>query len=119
MKTVLWGAFVVAALTAGPVYAQSAHPAHFIIGGGMSTPRGGVADRFNTGGAFNIGLTFEPESLFGLQVEYGFNKLDGPEARIPLRVSRLAAPTGTALIESSHRVHYFVANAMLHGDGKK
>jgi opacity protein-like surface antigen len=118
MKTVLWGAAVVAALTAGPVYAQSAKPAHFIIGGGMSTPRGGVADRFDTGGAFNIGLTFEPDSLFGLQVEYGFNKLNGPEARIPLRVNALAAPTGTALIESSHKVHYFVANAMLHGDGR-
>ena len=38
MRTVLWGAFAVAALTAAPVHAQSDHPAHFIIGGGMSTP---------------------------------------------------------------------------------
>ena len=95
MRTVLWGAFVAAALTAAPVHAQSDKPAHFIIGGGMSTPLGGVADRFDAGGAFTIGLTFEPETPFGLQVEYGFFSLNGPEKRIPLQVNPLATPSGT------------------------
>lgn len=117
MRTVLWGAVVVIALTAGPAHAQTDKPAHFIIGGGMSTPQGNVADRFNNGGAFTIGLTFEPSTPFGLQVEYGFNKLGGPETRIPLMVNRLSTPTGTALIESNHKVHYFVANALFHGGG--
>jgi hypothetical protein len=112
MRTVLWGALLVITLAVSPIHAQSGKPVHFIIGGGMSTPLGGVADRFDTGGAFNIGLTFEPEPPFGLQVEYGFHKLNGPEARIPLT-------SGTALIESNHKVHYFVANAMLHGGGTR
>jgi hypothetical protein len=118
MKTILSAAFLSAALTApAPAHAQSSQPVHFIIGGGMSTPLRNVAERFNTGGAFNIGLTFEPDPPFGLQVEYGFNQLNGPEARIPLLVNPLATPSGTALIESHHKVHYFVANAMLHGGG--
>ena len=119
MRTVLWGAFLVAALAAAPVHAQSDKPAHFIIGGGMSTPRGGVADRFDAGGAFTIGLTFEPDTPFGLQVEYRYNSLNGPETRLPLRVNPLAAATGTALIESHHPVHFFAASALLHGGGTR
>lgn len=116
MKTILSATVIAAALTA-TAHAQSSEPVHFIIGGGMSTPLGNVADRFNTGGAFSIGLTFEPEPPFGLQVEYGFNQLNGPEARIPLRINPTATPSGTALIESHHKVHYFLATAMLHGGG--
>lgn len=121
MRSVLCGVFVVIALAAGPVYAQSSgDSAHFIIGGGMSTPLSSVGDRFDTGGAFTIGLTVEPrDSVFGLQVEYGFFSHNGPDTRIPLRVNPLAAPTGTALIESSHNVHYVVANALLHSSGTR
>ena len=120
MRTVLWGAVIATALAATPVYAQSDRPGHFIIGGGMSTPLGDVADRFDTGGIFTIGLTFEPPATpLGLQVEYGYNKLNGPETRIPLVVNPLATPSGTALIESHHKVHYFIANAILGGGARK
>jgi hypothetical protein len=33
-------------------------------------------------------------------------------------INALAAATGSALIESHHRVHYFTASAMVHGDGQ-
>ena len=117
MRSALFGALAAIAIASTPAHAQTDQPVHFVVGGGMSTPHGPVADRFDTGGAFTIGLTFERTAPFGLQVEYGFNKLNGPERRIPLMVNALANPTGTALIESNHRVHYVVANAMLHGDG--
>lgn len=122
MRTVLCGALVVIALGAGPVHAQSSSgdSAHFIIGGGMVTPLSNVGDRFDTGGAFTIGLTVEPNTRpVGLQVEYGFFSHNGPETRIPLRVNPLATPTGTALIESGHSVHYVVANALFHATGTR
>ena len=118
MKSVLFGACVAIVIAAAPAHAQSDKPVHFIIGGGMTTPNGPVADRFNTGGAFTIGLTFEKTSPFGLQVEYGFSKMNGPERRIPLMINPLVTPTGTALIQSNHRVHYVTANGMLHGEGR-
>jgi hypothetical protein len=62
-------------------------------------------------------LTVEPDAPLGLQVEYGFNTLDGPETRIPLMATPFAAATGSAVIESRHRVHYFVANGMLRANG--
>ena len=69
MKSVLFGACAAIVIAAAPAHAQSDKPVHFIIGGGMTTPNGPVADRFDTGGAFTIGLTFEKTSPFGLQVE--------------------------------------------------
>lgn len=118
MRSVLFGAIAAIVIGATPARAQSDKPVHLIIGGGMVTPLGNVGDRFNAGGAFTIGLTFERSQPFGLQIEYGYNTLDGPQARIPLMINALATPTGTALIESRHRVHYFTASAMVHGDGQ-
>ena len=118
MRAALSGVLVVTVLAAAPVYAQSGRSTHFRIGGGMSTPLSDVADRFDTGGAFTLGLSFEPpDAPLGLQVEYGFHSLGGPETRIPLMVNPLATATGTALIESTHKVHYVVANALLQGKG--
>lgn len=118
MKSVLCGAIAAMVIAATPARAQSNKPVHVIIGGGMVTPLSTVGDRFNAGGAFNIGLTFERTQPFGLQIEYGFNALDGPQARIPLMINPLVTPTGTALIESHHSSHYFIASGMLHGDGQ-
>jgi hypothetical protein len=117
MRNALYGALLVTVIAAAPARAQTDRPVHFTIGGGMSKPLADVAERFRTGGAFTMGLTFEPEEPLGLQVEYGFNALDGPETRIPLMATPVAAVTNTALIESRHRIHYFVANGMLRPSG--
>ena len=116
MRRVLFAAFLLA-LGAAPVRAQTEHEVHFTIGGGMSKPLADVAERFRTGGAFSIGLTFEPDDPIGLQIEYGFNSFNGPETRIPLMATPFAAVTNTAVIESQHKVHFFVANAMLRAPG--
>jgi len=116
MRRTLFAAFLLT-LAAAPVFAQTEHPVHFTIAGGMSKPLADVAERFRTGGAFSLGLTFEPDSPIGLQVEYGFNSFNGPETRIPLMTTPFAAVTNTAVIESQHKVHYFVANTMLRPTG--
>ena len=121
MRTVLCGVVAMIALAAGPVHGQTSggQSAHFIIGGGMATPLSDLGERFDTGGAFTIGLTVEPDPPVGLRVEYGFFSHNGPETRIPLTVNPLATPTGTALIESTHKVHFIVANALFHGSGTR
>ena len=123
--TTVGGAFLVTLIASAPAQSQAQAPApvpqeqtvHFTIGGGMTTPLADIADRFNTGGAFTMGLTFEPDSPVGLQVEYGYQSLNGPETRIPLMLTALSAATGTGVIESSHKVHYLVANALFRPSG--
>ena len=117
MRRILFGAFFVTLIAAAPARSQTDNTVHFTIGGGMSKPVADVAERFRTGGAFALGLTFEPESAIGLQVEYGFNSFNGPETRIPLMATPFAAATSSAVIESTHKVHFFVANAMLRTTG--
>ncbi|MFL5355070.1 outer membrane beta-barrel protein [Archangium sp.] len=42
----------------------------FNIGGGLSFPLGGSADNFDTGGAFQAGVTYNISRLIGVQAEY-------------------------------------------------
>jgi hypothetical protein len=113
MNKAFVGAFLITLLAVIPARAQGDGPVHFTIGGGMAVPLADIADRFRTGGAFNLGLIVDTTSLLGLQIEYGFNSLIGPERRIPLMITPLAAATGTALIESENKVNFVVVNAMV------
>jgi opacity protein-like surface antigen len=117
MRTGLLGAVLVTLITPIPAFAQSDGPAHFTIGGGLAMPLSDLSERFRTGGAFNLGLIVEPTPVLGLQVEYGFQTLTGNERRIPLRVNPFAADTGTAVIESHHKVNFVVINAMVRTSG--
>jgi opacity protein-like surface antigen len=115
MKKLLFGAFLVSLAAATPARAQGDKPVHVNIGGGVTTPLSDVSDRFGTGGGFNIGVIFEPtpSRIFGFQVEYGYNTLAGEDAVIPVSVTPVSVATGTALIESHHKMHYIDFNGIL------
>lgn len=117
MKKVFVAAVLATAIAAGPASAQGEGPVHLTIGGGLAVPLADISQRFRTGGAFNLGLIIEPSPVLGLQIEYGFNSLNGGERRIPLMITPLSAITGSALIESHHKVNYVVVNAMARPDG--
>ena len=117
MSKALFGAFLITLMAVVPARAQGDGPAHFTIGGGLAVPLSDISERFRTGGAFTLGLIVERDSPIGIQIEYGFQTLTGDERRIPLMINPLATPTGTAIIESHHKVNYVVANAMLHTNG--
>ena len=114
MKKMLFGAFLVTLVAAAPARAQGDRPVHMNLGGGFTVPVSDVADRFGTGGNFNIGVIYDPPStLFGFQVEYGYNGLDGQDARIPLSATPTAIVDGEALIESHHAMHFVNFNGIL------
>jgi len=120
MKKLLFGAFLLSLVAAAPARAQGDRPVHFNIGGGVTIPVSDVADRFGTGGGFNIGVIFEPTPVFGIQVEYAYNGLSGEDKEIPLFASPTDLVSGTALIESHHSMHYIDFNGILKmgGDAK-
>jgi hypothetical protein len=117
MKKVLLGAFLVTVIAATPARAQDERTVHLNIGGGFTMPLSDVSDRFGTGGGFNIGVIFEPPaSLFGFQVEYSFNSLDGEDLLIPLGVTP-GLLNDEGLLESHHEMHYINFNGMLRTSG--
>src|SRR3954463_7021288 len=126
MKKLWFGGFLLTIFAATSARAQDTHPVrvqdlrpvHFDVGVGLAAPLSGLSDRFNTGGAFNMGMTFDPSPVYSLQVEYAYHSLVGPSRRIPL-VAPLPTTTGqtTALIESHHRMQYFNLNGVVRAPG--
>src|SRR5688572_1014166 len=119
MKKVLFGAFLVTLVAAAPARAQGDREVHLNIGGGFTTPLSEVADRFDTGGNFNIGVVFEPPAapMLGVQVEYGYNSLAGKDTRIPVSATPIAAELGEALIESHSEMQFLNFNGILKTPG--
>jgi len=117
MKKLLFGAFLVTLVAAAPARAQGDGPVHFNIGGGFTVPVSDVSERFGTGGGFNIGLTFDPSPVFGIQVEYGFNRLAGQETQIPLSATPVAAALTNGIIESHHNMQYIDFNGVFRASG--
>ncbi len=119
MKKLLFGAFLAILAAATPAWAQGDHPVKVNIGGGFTMPVSAVADRFTTGGSFNIGMLIEPPSspVFALQIEYAYNKLAGEDKQIPLMATPTAVANGNALIESHHNMQYINFNGILRTSG--
>jgi opacity protein-like surface antigen len=120
MKKVLFGAFLVTLVASTPALAQSTYadrPVHLNIGGGFTVPVSDVADRFGTGGGFNIGMIVEPTPIFGVQFEYGYNGLNGEETQVPLSATPVAAVLTNGVIESHHSMHYLNVNGVLSTGG--
>ena len=113
MKKLLFAAFLLTLVAAAPARAQGDGPVHVNIGGGFTVPISDVSDRFGTGGGFNIGVTFDPSPVFGIQVEYSFNRLAGEETSIDL----VASATPTGIIESHHSMHYIDFNGIVRPGG--
>jgi opacity protein-like surface antigen len=118
MKKLLLGALVAVLAAATPALAQDDRPVRVNLGGGFTMPVSDVADRFGTGGAFMIGVVFEPpESAVGFQVEYAYNGLSGEDATLPLYPSPVDTVAGSALIESHHNMQYINFNGILKAPG--
>jgi hypothetical protein len=86
-------------------------PISINVGAGPLFPVGGFKDSFNTGGLGGIGVTFNVSPTFGIQFEYMYNWMPGPEKTI------LVSPTpggitSSQLIESNQHMHTGTFNAV-------
>ena len=117
-KLLRCGAFLGILMAVTPAYAQD-KPVYVNLGGSVTMPVGDVADRFGTGGGFNLGVIFYPSPVFGIQVAYDYHNLSGKDARIPLVIpSPQAVVNGEALIESHHSMHVVNFNGILQPGGE-
>ena len=116
MKKFMFVAVAAILAAATPAQAQYDDRAvHVNLGGGVAIPVSDVSERFGTGAAFQIGLLFEPpQSIFGFQVEYSYNRLSGEDKTIDVYPTPVAVvPTSSALIESHHSMQYITFNGIL------
>src|SRR6187399_2922747 len=98
MRRLLTACFVIF-VAAAPALAQD-KPVDVNIGFGWTFPSSGFKDSFNTGWNGTIGVTFNINQHLGVQGEYTYARMNGPEKTI------LVSPTpggitSTQLIESN------------------
>lgn len=97
--------FMMIFAAAAPALAQD-KPVTFNIGVGPIFPLGDVADRFDTGVTFPIGVTFNITENVGIQGEYSYSWMGGPEGTITEQDG------DNVLLESNHSMHVGNANVV-------
>lgn len=99
------GTSVLAAILLVPSLALAQDkPVTLNVGVGVVMPQGDVADRFDAGVTVPIGVTFNISETVGIQGEYGYHWMGGPDATV--------TPLGgdPTLLESNHSMHVGTAN---------
>ncbi len=109
-------AFAVAFVAAAPAFAQD-KPFELNFGGGASVPVSGFKDSFNTGWNFNVGGTFNFSPTLGFQVEYMYNRMNGPDKTITVFPTPSASGGTGQLIQSNHQMHVGTFDLIAHSRG--
>jgi opacity protein-like surface antigen len=97
-------AAIVVLVVAMPAAAQD-RPWGVNFGGGWAFPVSGFKDAFNTGWNGGIGVTFNVKPTIGIQAEYMYDRLGGPDKTISVFPTPLAIGGSSGLIESNHQMH--------------
>ena len=104
-------------LAAAPARAQD-KPVDINFGFGWTFPQGDFGDSFDSGWNGEFAATFNISEGFGVQAEYMYNRMNGPEKTILVSPSP-GGITSNQLLESNHQVHAFTGNLVfrnLHND---
>jgi hypothetical protein len=104
MPRLLLVVFAVLMAVARPAVAQD-KPVTFNIGGGWAFPVSGLRDAFDTGWNGGIGVTFNISPTIGIQGEYMYDRMGGPDRNIGLSLTPTGLLTGSGIIESNHQMH--------------
>jgi len=94
-------------ISAAPAFAQDDKRYDVNIGGGALFPLGSYKDSFNTGGSFNIGATFFVTPVFGIQGEYNYGKMNGPEKTLLVASQPGGVNPSSQLLQSNQQMNVF------------
>jgi len=110
MRKVFAAAFSILVAAAVPAAAQD-KPVDFNIGFGWALPEGDLGNSFDAGWNGQIAATFNVSHTFGVQGEYMYMRMNGPDKTISVSVTP-GGPGTNQLLESNHQVHAFTGNAV-------
>src|SRR5271154_6534548 len=104
MRRLLTACFVmlVAAL---PAAAQDYKPVDFNFGFGATFPTSDFKTDFNTGWNGTFGVTFNLNAHLGLQGEYIYARMNGPDKTISISQNPGAAAVTNGLVQSNQQMH--------------
>lgn len=103
--------------TAAPALAQDDKPVDVNIGFGATFPTSGFKDSFDTGWNGTIGATFNINQHLGVQGEYTYARMNGPEKTILVSPSP-GGITSNQLIESNQQMHIGAVNLVYKSHGR-
>jgi hypothetical protein len=83
MKRMIGGLILAGIVAAVPSASAQDKPLSFSIGGGVTTPVGGITDSLGTGGQVTLGLTYRVNEQVGVTGEYGFSSLGSKGLTVP------------------------------------
>jgi hypothetical protein len=100
--------FVLAALlvfvATMPAFGQD-RPVGINFGGGWAFPTSGLNDAFDAGWNGSIGVTFNISPTLGIQGEYMYERMNGPDRTINVFPTPSPVNGTSTLIESNHQIH--------------
>jgi opacity protein-like surface antigen len=98
-------ALFVSLVAAAPVAAQDYKPVDFNLGFGWTFPQSDIKNDFNSGWNGVFGVTFNINEHLGVQGEYMYTHMDGPDKTILLSATPVAAALTNGIIQSNHQMH--------------
>ena len=101
LLTVCFGVLIAAA----PAAAQDYKPVDFNIGFGATFPTSNYKQSWDAGWNGTFGVTFNINEHLGVQGEYIYSRMNGPDKAINISLSPGGAVSSTQLIESNQQMH--------------
>lgn len=102
-------------VAAGPAAAQDYKPVDINIGFGWAFPSADFKNDFNAGWNGTIGATFNFSPHLGVQAEYIYARMNGPDKQILVSSTPVAAALTNGLIQSNHQMHVGSFNLVYKG----
>jgi hypothetical protein len=118
MQKVLTALFVIL-VAAGPAAAQDYKPVDINFGFGWAFPSLDFAKSFDAGWNGTIGATFNINEHVGIQADYTYLRMDGPEKQLLLSATPVAAAVTNGLLESNHQMHVGTFNLIYKGQSRE
>jgi hypothetical protein len=109
MGKTVFSAIAAVLLLVAPAFAQD-KPVEFNAGFGATFPVSNLKNDFDAGWNGEFGVTFFVKPTVGLQAEYGYHHMNGPERTFP---DLTPGATGSVLIESNHHMHIGTFNLVV------
>ena len=108
LLTALFGLLI----TAVPATAQDYKPVDVNFGFGWVFPTTDFKNSFDAGWSGTFGVTFNLNPHLGIQGEYTYARMNGPDKVITVSSSPIGAALTNGLIESNHQMHIGTANVV-------
>ncbi len=111
-------ALFVTLVAAAPAAAQDYKPVSANIGFGVTFPTADFKKSFDPGWNGNFGVTFNINEHVGVQAEYSYTRMNGPERTISLTATPVAAAVTNGILQSNHQMHVGSFDLVYRGGAK-